>query len=36
MKNLFDKTYYASSSGSALQVRVGEPREVALQTRLSF
>ncbi|ATP28753.1 TonB-dependent siderophore receptor [Chromobacterium violaceum] len=36
VKNLFDKTYYASSSGSALQVRVSEPREVALQTRLSF
>ncbi|MEO9456328.1 TonB-dependent siderophore receptor [Chromobacterium phragmitis] len=36
VKNLFDKTYYASSSGNALQVKVGEPREVALQSRLLF
>ncbi|QEL57816.1 TonB-dependent siderophore receptor [Chromobacterium paludis] len=36
VKNLFDKTYYRSSSGSALQVRVGDPREVSARARLSF
>ncbi|WP_024303512.1 TonB-dependent siderophore receptor [Pseudogulbenkiania sp. MAI-1] len=36
VKNLFDKTYYTSTSGSNLQVNVGEPREVVLQTKLSF
>lgn len=36
VKNLFDKTYYTSTSGSNLQVNVGEPRELVLQTRLSF
>ena len=36
VKNLFDKTYYSSSSGSALQVKIGEPREISVQTRLSF
>ena len=36
VKNLFDKTYYSSSSGSALQVKIGDPREISVQTRLSF
>ncbi|HJU49595.1 MAG TPA: TonB-dependent siderophore receptor, partial [Pseudogulbenkiania sp.] len=36
VKNLFDQTYYTSTSGSNLQVNVGEPREVVLQTKLSF
>uniref|UniRef100_UPI0015817B22 TonB-dependent siderophore receptor n=1 Tax=Vogesella oryzae TaxID=1735285 RepID=UPI0015817B22 len=36
VKNLFDKTYYSSSSGSALQVKIGDPREVSVQARLSF
>jgi iron complex outermembrane receptor protein len=36
VKNLFDQTYYTSTSGSNLQVNVGEPRELVLKTTLSF
>jgi iron complex outermembrane receptor protein len=34
--NLFDKHYYPSSTGSALQVNVGEPRTARLSASVTF
>lgn len=34
--NLFDKHYYPSSTGSQLQVNVGEPRELRLSASVEF
>ncbi|EPN13931.1 TonB-dependent siderophore receptor, partial [Pseudomonas syringae pv. actinidiae ICMP 19070] len=34
--NLFDKQYYPSSSGSQLQVNVGEPRTARLSASVTF
>jgi iron complex outermembrane receptor protein len=34
--NLFDKQYYPSSTGSQLQVNVGEPRTARLSASVTF
>lgn len=36
LKNVFDKTYYTSTAGSNLTVRVGDPRELLVKASLAF